>query len=57
MTWKEFKDEVERQGVKDNNTIDYIDVSTDLQAMNIRVHFRSFSDVKKDEDVIFRVDN
>ena len=25
VTWKEFKDEVERQGIKDSTAIDYID--------------------------------
>lgn len=29
MTWKEFKDKVESEGVKDNNDINYIDVSCD----------------------------
>ena len=27
MTWKEFKEEVERVGVKDNMSIEYIDIS------------------------------
>ena len=34
MTWKEFKDTVEAQGVTDETEIDYIDISYPL---NIRV--------------------
>ena len=34
MTWKEFKDEVERQGVKDEDLIKYIDIN-DTDPINI----------------------
>jgi len=30
MTWKEFKEAVESQGVRDDTVIDYIDYSTDI---------------------------
>jgi hypothetical protein len=30
MTWKEFKEAVEREGVKDDDTIGYIDVNPSI---------------------------
>jgi len=30
MTWKEFKERVEAQGVRDDDRIDYIDVAADV---------------------------
>lgn len=37
MTWKEFKDYVEREGVDDATEIEYIDVSTDILAGELTV--------------------
>lgn len=34
MTWKEIKDKIELQGVKDSDSIDYIDISSEVYANN-----------------------
>jgi len=34
MTWKEFKHQVEEQGVLDEYVIDYIDVQPDVSSWN-----------------------
>jgi len=37
MTWKDFKEQVETSGVKDEMTMDWIDTSSDLGDDELRV--------------------
>lgn len=48
MTWKEFKEEVERQGVADDFNINYIDISCrydfdDLPEIHVTIEDGHFS--------------
>lgn len=44
MTWKEFKEQVEAEGVKDDMEIDYIDISMDYgDGLCVNVDRNSFS--------------
>jgi hypothetical protein len=35
MTWKEIKDEIEKQGVKDEDKVNYIDISYHIEDVTI----------------------